>query len=136
MHIQNLIDTIFADFEKHYQNYNWVSERAILSLRNESVDEINEIILNKIPGTLKIYKSIDTTVDECEATIYPTEFLNSLNSSGIPQHNLKLKIGAMIMLMRNLNPPLQWNKINHKNYEKIYNLSSNNKRSRYSFKRN
>lgn len=102
--IQNLIDTIFIDFEKNYQN-DWISQRSILSLRNDSVDEINEIILEKLPEPLKIYKSIDTTVDECEATIYPTEFLNSLNHSGIPQYNLKLKVGSMFMLMRNLNPP-------------------------------
>lgn len=103
--VQQLIETIFKDFENNYQNHKWVSERAILSLRNDSVDEINETILEKIPEELKLYKSIDSTVDECEATIYPTEFLNSLNHSGIPQHILKLKVGAIIMLMRNLNPP-------------------------------
>lgn len=103
--IQKLIDKVFNDFEKNYQNHTWVSERAILSLRNDSVDEINKTILEKIPEELKLYKSIDSTVDECEATIYPTEFLNSLNHSGIPQHILKLKVGAIIMLMRNLNPP-------------------------------
>lgn len=74
--IQQLISIVFKDFENNYQNHRWVSERAILSLRNDSVDEINETILEKIPEELKIYKSIDSTVDECEATNYPTEFLN------------------------------------------------------------
>jgi DNA helicase Pif1-like protein len=32
--------------------------------------------------------------------------LNSLNSSGIPPHKLILKKGAIVMLMRNLNPSL------------------------------
>lgn len=72
-------------------------------------DEINEKLLTKIPGTSKIYKSIDTTVDADESTLYPTEFLNSLNHSGIPQHKLELKIGSLVMLMRNLNPPLMCN---------------------------
>lgn len=107
--IQDLIDTVFVDFETQNQNHNWISERSILTLTNESADEINDIVLEKLPGTTKTNKSIDTTVDECESSLYPTEFLNSLNHSGISQHNLKLKIGSMIMLMRNLNPPFLCN---------------------------
>jgi ATP-dependent DNA helicase PIF1 len=34
---------------------------------------------------------------------FPTEFLNTLHVSGIPQHELKLKIGAIVILLKNIN---------------------------------
>lgn len=103
--VDELIQKIFPDVSINYKNSKWISERAILALRNDSVNTINEIILQAISSEEVFYESIDTTVNEDEATMYPTEFLNSLNHSGISQHILTLKMGCLIILMRNLNPP-------------------------------
>ena len=64
--------------------------------------------MSQIPGEEVTYFSSDTTCKamstvEDEDMLYPTEFLNSLTFSGIPDHELRLKIGLPVMLMRNIN---------------------------------
>lgn len=58
-------------------------------------------------GEEKVYLSCDSICRHDEnadhmADVYTTEFLNSINRYGLPYHELKLKIGALIMLMRNI----------------------------------
>lgn len=103
--VKDLIDKVFPNIEKNYKNTNWLYERAILAPRNEEVNLINNQILSKIKGKSKQYKSIDTTTNKEQSINYPTEFLNSIDPSGMPPHILNLKIGALIMVIRNLNPP-------------------------------
>ena len=67
--------------------------------------QINSTLLQQIPGPIQLYRSIDTVVDTSEAVQYPVEFLNSLELPGVPQHRLELKLGAPIILLRNLDPP-------------------------------
>ena len=38
------------------------------------------------------------------AANYPVEFPNSLNLSGLPLHEIKLKAGAVVILLRNPDP--------------------------------
>ena len=40
-----------------------------------------------------------------EQLMYPVEYLNSINASGLPLSKLSLKVGAPIMVLRNLDPP-------------------------------
>ena len=52
------------------------------------------------------YLSIDTAEGDNEQNldvILPTEFLNSLTPNGLPLHKLKLKVNAIVILLRNLN---------------------------------
>ncbi|CAH1432689.1 unnamed protein product [Lactuca virosa] len=81
----------------------YIISRAILSTRNDSVDEINDLLIGRFHGEEKIYYSFDEAVDDIN-NFYPVEFLNTLSVSGLPPHYLRLKVGCPIILLRNLDP--------------------------------
>ena len=59
-------------------------------------------MVERIPGDLRIFHSIDTVTDVDNCTMFPTEFLNSLNLSGLPEYTLKLKENAVVILLWNM----------------------------------
>lgn len=84
-------------------------DRAILTPKNSTVEEINEYVMSLIPGEEKTYLSCDSPLStNSSATrpddIHTPELLNTITASGIPNHKIKLKIGVPIMLLRNLDP--------------------------------
>jgi ATP-dependent DNA helicase PIF1 len=97
-----LIDQIFLNVHRQYTNHEWLTERAA---KNVDVNELNLKIQHLLLRDLVSYKSIDTVSDATNAINYPTEFLNSLDLPGLPPHNLQLKVGSQVILLRNLNPP-------------------------------
>ncbi|XP_069602141.1 ATP-dependent DNA helicase PIF1-like [Ranitomeya imitator] len=81
------------------------ANKAIFTPLNDDVQALNYKILSQVQGELSTYHSVDTIAEEKGVILsdYPVEFLNSLNPTGMPPHELKLKAGAVIMLLRNLN---------------------------------
>ncbi len=41
--------------------------------------------------------------DPEEIANYPAEILNNFDVSGLPPHQLKLKVGAIVILLKNIN---------------------------------
>ncbi|TMW80132.1 hypothetical protein EJD97_023695 [Solanum chilense] len=64
--------------------------------------------MKMIPREGRTYYSLDNV---CKASVntnkedilYPAEFLNNLRFPGIPNHDIQLKVGIPVMLLRNLN---------------------------------
>ena len=83
-------------------NSDYFKEHAILCATNETVDKANEELLQKVSTPSVYCHSIDTVLDPDQAAAFQTEFLNSIEYSGLPQQHLHLKKGAAILLMHNL----------------------------------
>ena len=100
--LDELKAAVYPNLTANISNLEWVRDRAILSAKNTTVNSVNTSLLGQIAGQSRTYKSIDTVCDQESALDYPTEFLNTLDISGLPPHNLDLKIGCPVMLLRNL----------------------------------
>ncbi|KAJ8888509.1 hypothetical protein PR048_008000 [Dryococelus australis] len=104
--LQHLIETVYPGLENLLERYfHWLCSRAIVSPRNDTANEINNLIIQRVPGQVKTYKSIDTVTNDDDVVHFPQDFLNSLNPSCLPPHELSLKVGTPIMLLRNISPP-------------------------------
>ncbi|XP_076928917.1 uncharacterized protein LOC143593057 [Bidens hawaiensis] len=101
--IKELFNAIFPSIENNVCTSEYIASRAILSTRNESVDDINDQMLDNFQVEEHVIYSFDEVVDD-KHHFYPIEFLNALNVSGLPPHKLRLKIGCPIILLRNMDP--------------------------------
>jgi hypothetical protein len=86
-------------------------QRNIMAPKNINVDEVNNAILESLFEKLHMYLSVDPLASTEGASangvsmdsLYPVEFLNTLQFSDIANHKLELKVGVPILLLRNLN---------------------------------
>ncbi|XP_058775274.1 uncharacterized protein LOC131649531 [Vicia villosa] len=105
--IKGIVEDTYPDLIHNYLDPNYLQSRAILASTIEVVDDINQYITNLLPGEEKEYFSSDS-IDKSDASSFDAyehvtpEFLNALKTSGLPNHSIKLKVGATIILMRNL----------------------------------
>lgn len=80
-------------------------ESVILAPKNIDVISYNNEISNIMEGEPHIYLSIDTTEDKNKEDLdimLPEEFLNTLKLNGLPPHRLITKVGAVIILLKNV----------------------------------
>ena len=101
--IDTIIDHVFPDLVANSTLVNYMHDRAILSTRNEHVDNLNARMIGKFPGNEKIYYSHDS-VDDDSTNNYSLDFLNSITPNGLPLHEFKIKKNCLVILLQNLDP--------------------------------
>src|SRR5271168_1254602 len=106
--LNSLIETIYPGITQlPLPSDEYFANRTILTSQNTDVDEINEQMLDEFPGEEKVFMSADSIKGNGEGDgpgelMYPVEYLNTINCSGLPLAKLKLKIGCPVMVLRNL----------------------------------
>ncbi|XP_074321404.1 receptor-like protein EIX1 [Silene latifolia] len=104
--IKTLVDVTYPDLLAQLWNPEYLQQRAILAPTHEIVESVNEYVLSLIEKDERIYLSSDEVCSDDRGTgggdFHSIEFLNSIKCAGLPNHQLKLKVGAMVMLLRNI----------------------------------
>jgi ATP-dependent DNA helicase PIF1 len=101
--LHRLIGIFFPDLNANMTDKDYITTRTILSTRNDWVSMINMKMIDMFQSGETVYHSFDSAVDDPH-NYYPSEFLNSLTSNGLPLHVLKLKLGSPVILLRNIDP--------------------------------
>nr|XP_028954994.1 uncharacterized protein LOC114823729 [Malus domestica] len=106
--IKAMVSAVYTNFKANFRDVSYLKERAIVTPRNDTATEINDFVLGIVPGESRTYLSFDSVSSATENSenldmLYPIEFLNQLDLPGLPHHKLSLKVGAPVMLIRNLN---------------------------------
>ena len=71
------------------------------------MEQVNNYLLSKIPGEEKLYLSANSMMimsvyTNSQTELYSMDFLNSIKSFGLPNHEIALKVGVPIMLLRKI----------------------------------
>jgi hypothetical protein len=104
-----LISTIYPNIQDLIQPPEYFLQRSILAPRNKDVDGINLDILDRMPGEEIVFLSADSVENEAGADgdlneALPVEYLRTLDASGLPPGELRMKLGCPLILLRNLSP--------------------------------
>ncbi|KAH9545185.1 hypothetical protein CY35_12G035600 [Sphagnum magellanicum] len=102
--LRGLIRTIYPD-------------HRIVAPKNTDVDEVNNAILESLSEKSHTYLSANSLTPTEEGasvairvsmdSLYPVEFLDILQFSGIANHELEFKVGVPILLLHNLNQSIR-----------------------------
>ena len=99
------MDRVFSGPDIHHGDHQWVAQRAILAPHNKTVDSLNETLLSRLPGDEWVCRGWDELIQMQDGMQdIPLEYVNTLTCAGFPPFDLRLKRGAPIILLRNIDP--------------------------------
>jgi hypothetical protein len=103
---QALTEFVYSDLKSsirsgHHETVTYLNERCILAPLNRDVKKLNDEILERLPGTMSVLRSIDTPDPDGVGSL-PEECLNKISLGGFPDHEIKVKIGMPLVVLRNM----------------------------------
>jgi hypothetical protein len=102
----SMVSKIFTDLDVMLANEQYVdlSKRAILCPKVNTTSQFNDIIIERmLPGPTTSYFARDDMTSQ-NTEIFTLDQLHMQQPSGFPPFELKLKVGTVVLLLRNLNP--------------------------------
>ncbi|XP_042005913.1 uncharacterized protein LOC121754654 [Salvia splendens] len=105
--LQNIVTSIYPSYMNNQDLNCHLHDRAILAPTLDVVDLVNQYMISLDQSDGRVYLSSDSISKSDQssngfAEIHAVEFLNNLKCSGAPNHELLLKVGTPIMLLRNI----------------------------------
>ena len=67
--LKALIDAVFPNLNDYFENIDTMTNRAILTPKNDYVDDINILLIEQFPGDATTYYNFDETIDKNEQAI-------------------------------------------------------------------
>ncbi|XP_072058024.1 uncharacterized protein [Arachis hypogaea] len=105
--IEAIVRAIYADYLNNVCNPLHLQGRTILASTINVVEEVNNYMLSLNGNEIKTYVSSNSACFKDGAnntfeSIHTPEFLATIKSSSLPSHELQLKKGCLVMLIRNI----------------------------------
>ncbi|XP_042022850.1 ATP-dependent DNA helicase PIF1-like [Salvia splendens] len=105
--LRTIVSTIYPSYMNHEELSNCLHERAILAHTLEVVDEVNQFMMSLNQSQGRVYLSSDSIsnsdlTSNGLAEIHSVEFLNKFKCSCTYNHELLLKVGTLVILLRNI----------------------------------
>ncbi|XP_052206854.1 uncharacterized protein LOC127811188 [Diospyros lotus] len=105
--VASIVNNTYPNFTSNVNETEYLQGRAILAPTLDVVETVNEYMISLNATEANTYLSSDTTCrSDCNVDLlqdlHTLEFLNAIRCSGVTNHELKLKVGTPVMLLRNI----------------------------------
>ncbi|XP_073045902.1 uncharacterized protein [Primulina eburnea] len=109
--IAAIVESTYPSLDNNINNNAYFQQRVILAPTLDVVQSIYEYMISLNHSEGKLYLSSNTTFQSDRNVdllndVHTPEFLNGIRCSGVPNHELNLKVGTPVMLLRNIDHSL------------------------------
>ncbi|XP_078447024.1 uncharacterized protein LOC144715896 [Wolffia australiana] len=99
--LPELIAQVYGTFE---DDTTQLTEKTILTPLDDDVVKVNNMMLDLFLGEVEYFGFDAIPPGEVNnESLYPIEFLNTIDDATMPLHKLQLKIGCIVILLQKLN---------------------------------